>query len=496
MAEKTMVIIGAGLAGLSTGCYGRMNGYKTHIYEHHTMPGGVCTAWKRDGYVMDGCIHWLMSCKPGSGFRKIYDELGAFRDNRLMFLDHYVRFHDQDSDQALDFGSDLDRLAADMKAIAPEDSLSIDEFIKGCRDLAALDMPAPEPRELGMGAGVKSLWEMRGFLKYMIKYNVPVNQYTLRFKNLFIRECINKLFLPDMPVSFLFVVLGQLAGGQLGCVEGGSQRFSDAIARRYQELGGEITYRASVEEILVENDRAVGIRLADGSGIKADIVVSAADGYSTIFQMLGGKYLDQSIRHRFETWPLFKPLLMITYGAAREYSGEKAAQLIKLPKPLKILNQETDSMHLRIFNYDASLAPSGCTVLQATLETGYDGWMDLQKDSAAYDREKERIAGEVLQIIDGLFPGTKDSIEVTDVATPYTWFYYTRNYRGSYEGWLMTKEALQTQIPKALPGLQNFYMAGQWVEPGGGIPPALYSGRNLIRILCKQDHKIFTVAGS
>lgn len=492
MVEKTIIIIGAGLAGLSTGCYGQMNGYKTHIYEHHTMPGGVCTAWERDGYIMDGCIHWLMSCKSGSWFRKIYDELGAFRDNRLLFLDHYARFYDQKSSQALNFGADLDRLAADMRSIAPDDSASIDEFIMGCRSLTTLDMPAPEPRELGMGAGIKSVWDMRSFLKYMIKYNVPVNQYTKRFKNDFIRDSLNNLFIPDMPVSFLFVVLGQLAGGQLGCVGGGSQRFSDAIARRYNDLGGAITYRAMVEEIMVENDRAVGIRLADGSQIAADIVVSAADGYSTIFQMLGGKYLDGTIKKRFETWPLFKPIVMITYGAAREYPGEKPSHLIKLQKPLKILGQETDGMHLRIFNYDSSLAPPGCTVLQVMLETQYDGWMELQKDAAAYDQEKDRIAGEVLQIIEDLFPGTKDSIEVTDVATPYTWFYYTRNYRSSYEGWLMTKDAVQTQIPKTLPGLSNFYMAGQWVEPGGGIPPALYSGRNLIRILCKQDHKKFT----
>lgn len=494
MVEKSIVIIGAGLAGLSTGCYGQMNGYKTHIYEHHTMPGGVCTAWERDGYTMDGCIHWLMSCKPGSGFRKIYDEVGAFRDNRLIILNHYGRFYDQTSNQALDFGSDLDQLAADMKAIAPEDEANIDEFIKGCRSLANLDMPAPEPRELGAGAGIKGMWDMRSFFKHMIKYNVPVNQYTLRFKNAFIRDCINSLFVPEIPLAFLFVVLGQLAGGQLGCVEGGSQRFSDAIARRYQELGGEITYRALVEEIIVENNRAVGIRLADGSEIEADIVVSAADGYSTIFQMLGGRYLDSATKNRFENWPLFKPIVMLTYGAAREYPGEKASHLIRLKEPIKVLGQTTDSMHLRIFNYDASLAPPGCTALQVMLETEYDGWMALQKEGQAYDEEKARIAGDVLQIIDGLFPGTKDSIEVTDVATPYTFYYYTRNYRGSYEGWLINKESVQTQIPKTLPGLQNFYMAGQWVEPGGGIPPALYSGRNLIRILCKQDHRKFAAS--
>ena len=50
MAEKSLIIIGAGLAGLSTGCYAQMNGYQSCIFEHHTAPGGVAAAWKRKGY--------------------------------------------------------------------------------------------------------------------------------------------------------------------------------------------------------------------------------------------------------------------------------------------------------------------------------------------------------------------------------------------------------------------------------------------------------------
>ncbi len=47
---KSIIIIGAGMAGLSAGCYAQMNGYTTHIFEQHGSPGGVCTSWKRKGY--------------------------------------------------------------------------------------------------------------------------------------------------------------------------------------------------------------------------------------------------------------------------------------------------------------------------------------------------------------------------------------------------------------------------------------------------------------
>lgn len=60
VTPKSLIIIGAGLAGLSTGCYSQMNGCQTHIFKHHTKPGGVATCWKRNGYTIDGGIHFLM----------------------------------------------------------------------------------------------------------------------------------------------------------------------------------------------------------------------------------------------------------------------------------------------------------------------------------------------------------------------------------------------------------------------------------------------------
>jgi phytoene dehydrogenase-like protein len=56
-SEAEVVIIGAGIAGLSLGCYLQMNGFNVQIFESHNTPGGLCTSWKRKGYLFDGCIH-------------------------------------------------------------------------------------------------------------------------------------------------------------------------------------------------------------------------------------------------------------------------------------------------------------------------------------------------------------------------------------------------------------------------------------------------------
>ncbi|MCL7475091.1 MAG: hypothetical protein SCH39_08255 [Methanosarcinales archaeon] len=89
------------------------------------------------------------------------------------------------------------------------------------------------------------------------------------------------------------------------------------------------------------------------------------------------------------------------------------------------------------------------------------------------------------------YPGITSQVEVTDVATPCTWWRYTKNHKGAYMGWLLTPEVFNTQIENTLPGLGMFYMAGQWAMSGGGVLSSLYSGRAIIQLLCHVDRKPF-----
>ena len=103
------------------------------------------------------------------------------------------------------------------------------------------------------------------------------------------------------------------------------------------------------------------------------------------------------------------------------------------------------------------------------------------------------MADTIVSILDKRYPGFADHVEMRDVATPLTFERYTGNWRGIFEGWLITEKTMAPfRIRKTLPGLDRFYMAGQWVEPGGGVPSGLLSGRNVIQILCKRDRRPFT----
>lgn len=492
-----MLIIGAGLAGLSTGCYAQMNGYKTHILEHGSRPGGVVASWKRGDYIIDGGIHFVWGHRPGHPCFPLYRELGVYQDNHFPELNEYCRYIDQASKKSVAVTRDLDQLTNDLKCTSPADNRVVDDLIACARALQGAnigEMGLDTPPELtGLRTRLVQLWRMRGVFKYFTgKYAGPVTEYVKSIRDPWLRNIVTNIFLPEAPLWFVLMFLGELAEGQLGLPEGGSHSFVHSIENRYIDLGGRVTYGANVEEILVEGMRTCGLRLANGDIHRADIVVSAADGYSTIFKMLGGNYINSKIKKRYQNWKLFSPLVLASFGVARRFDGEPCFNMLFLERPFYVGGQTIDKIFVRIFNYGTDFAPSGKTVIQAQFETEWDYWSQLQKkDRLDYERQKEQVLSQVLERLEETWPGTAGRLEVTDMTTPYTTWRYTRNHKGSYEGWLPVPEVINNPVERTLPGLKGFYMAGQWVMPGGGVLPCLYSGRHVVQILCRQEGKPF-----
>ena len=77
------------------------------------------------------------------------------------------------------------------------------------------------------------------------------------------------------------------------------------------------------------------------------------------------------------------------------------------------------------------------------------------------------------------------------MVTPLTFERFTGNWQGSIEGWLLTPENLTLQMKKTLPGLRNFYMVGQWVPPGGGLPTGVMTAREVMQLVCARDGVTF-----
>lgn len=492
MQEKTIIIIGAGLAGLSAGCYGRMNGFGTKIFEHASVPGGVCTAWKRNGYMFDGCIHWLFGYRENSTITRVYRELGIIPNIKFGPVETYMNVVDEKTGLELKITADYEATRNAFIAAAPEDRREIERFLENSLAFADTRILIDDPGTLGTLRLIGLLWQWRKAFFCKKKYGLPAEEYARNFRNPWMKKVMAGIFHPRMPAVFNMMVLGWLFGRDMCTIEGGSLNFAQTIEKRYLELGGEIAYKSTVKKILVDNGRAVGVELEDGSVHRGDIVISAADLHSTLFDMLGGKYLTPRLQSMFEHEEIFEPILYLSYGIKDETGSHPSTNLIFLEEPLQIGETVCAHLFVRDTAYDPAAAPAGGRVVQVTLSTDYDTWDRLrQSDIDAYRAEKKRISESVLSKLDRYYPGIAGRLEARDVATPATFYRYTRNWRGAYEGWIMTMDNFKHQIKKTMPCLDNFYLCGQWVEPGGGVPMVMVSGRRAVQLLCKRERMAF-----
>jgi phytoene dehydrogenase-like protein len=498
MKENSIIIIGAGIAGLAAGCYARMNGYRAQIFELHTQPGGLCTSWSRKGYTFDGCIHWLVGTGEKSGFHRFWDELGALDGKQIVDHEEFVRIVGKDGKTFIVY-TDPDRLEQHMLALAPQDEAVIHEFCQGLRTFVHAEIPTGAPENAAdIFRMAKNAGGTLAFMGLMRKYSTTsIQEYVTRFTDPFLRDALLSVFdLPDFPMAGVLMSLGSMASHDAGYPVGGSLSFARAIEKRFRDLGGEIHYHARVAKILVEKDRAVGVRLADGTEYRADQVISAADGHATIFDMLDGKYLGAEQRQAYDHMPIFDPIIQVSLGIDRDLRDEPHMVRYELERPLEIAGETRTALGMKHYGYDPTMAPEGKSVVEIVFGSSYAYWKELADDPEHYDAEKKDIAIKVIAELETRYPGITRQVEVVDVATPLTYERYTGNWKGSMEGWLITTKSMKMMMSgkgmsKTLPGLENFYQIGQWVEPGGGLPPAVTSARGVIKTICKKDGRPF-----
>jgi len=488
---KSVIIVGAGIGGLATGCYAQMNGYQTRIFEMGDKPGGLCTAWQRKGYTVDGCLHWLVGSAPGSEFFKFWQELGVLKGQQVYDPDRFFRFEDRQG-KVFDLFTDVKKLEKHMLEIAPEDAPMIKEMVAAIRRFGKLDMPVEKAPELyTKWDGLKFMFKLMPVMKTFSRYSImPVKDFAAKFRNPLLRQSFLSIWPPEFSTMFLLMTLTWMDKKQAGYVMGGSMKVSRAVEERYKNLGGEIIWKARVTRILIENGRAVGIKIEDGTEYRSDYIVSAADGHATIFDMLEGRFINDKIQGYYNELPVFNPLVYVGLGVSRKFDDLPpiiSGIVLEQETPLEIAGTEQKWLNARISNFDPSLSPADKSVVTFMIESNYSYWAALKQDPAKYEEEKQHIAEKLIDALDRRFPGVKSQVEMVDVATPVTFERYTGNWKGSYQGWMLSADTLTMTMEKTLPGLDNFYMAGQWVMPGGGLPSGAMTGRYVTQLMCRKD---------
>ncbi|APU15626.1 MULTISPECIES: phytoene desaturase family protein [Actinoalloteichus] len=531
--RKTMIIIGAGLGGLSTGCYAQMNGYESRIFEMHEFPGGCCTSWDRGNFTFDCCISWLLGNGPGNEMHQIWLELGALQGKEMRHFDVFNIVRGRDG-QAVYFYSDPDRLQAHLTDISPEDARHIRDFCDGLRKFKKALAVYPFLKPVGL---MKTTERWRMLSRYLPYFNVVrksisvlMSDYSAKFRHPLLREAFNFILYerhPAFPVLPNYFQLASHANLSAGVPEGGSMGLARSIEERYQRLGGEVTYNAKVEEVIVEDDTAVGVRLSDGREVRADIVVSAADGHTTTMKFLQGRYLNDEYRKLYtqtieEPGMVFPGYFILFLGLRRPFpEGEPCTTyLLTEDEAADMIGIRHSSMNVqfRSMHYP-ELSPEATTVVYATYFCDIAPWRELNdgpeqasrirkgeelhtlpvRHGRDYHQAKRQVRNAILSFLEKRFPGLTDAVAVRDMSSPLTQVRYTGNYDGTVLGWqpfVESGETLEVLVRKygpGLPGLKNFYFSGVWATTGGLIRAAA-AGRHVMQFVCRDDGREFTAS--
>ena len=249
-------------------------------------------------------------------------------------------------------------------------------------------------------------------------------------------------------------------------------------------------------DILVEDDRAVGVEINGDQRVIGDLVISAADGRTTIFDLLDGEYTSRKLWEYYQGGMTpSKSILQISLGVAMDFSDQPPMTNLLLEEPVWLGNLRHDRLVLKHYCFDPQMAPEGKSVLTLWCEADPDYWQWLRQDKKRYRQHKDEIAEIVTEILDRRYPGLAKAVDVVDVATPVTYQRYTGNWRGAFAGWALTTHKMSMMMgkgmDKTLPGLENFYMIGQWVEPGGNVELSCASGRDVIKDICHAREEAF-----
>jgi phytoene dehydrogenase-like protein len=481
--SKKVIIIGAGLAGLSAGIYLQREGITTEIFELSPRAGGMCAAWYRNGYRFDACIHWMVGTRKGDPIHHLYSEVGALVDDTVIYNTGTVSLENKGARYDIPLEPGL--FKAFLLSLSREDAACIQAF---CKDI---DMMGRSRPVLGPPANIKALCELlknsRGFLCTAHKYR---GKTVAEVVNGFKSDIIRDILLMQMPGHYsaaaLFLMLGTRLYGNAGYPLGGASVVAGGVEEKYRSLGGKINFNSRIDDILIAGGRACGVRQG-GAAISSNGVIAACDAWYTLKKMLRSQYSHPQLDSLLSSGPLFDPAAIISFGLDRKL-GIPFSAVCECPEGVATAPDTlSHSFHLRSFDFDPSAAPQQGSSVMVMFSAPLDYWMRLRYENRnAYNIRKEHLAETIADRLDTRYPGFKDAITVVDVATPATFMRMANVYKGSFEGFAPTPSALKLKIKKTVPGLKAFRLCGQWTSAGGGLCTAIADGKEAAMAIKKE----------
>lgn len=492
--EYDVIIVGAGMGGLSAGAFLAMEGKKVLILEKHDKPGGYVGSFIKGGYTFDSAIFHLTDMGENQTITQFIRFWGDEINSRK--IQYKFRYFIGDKEYLID-SMNVDR---DLIRYFPDERRAIKKFfsISGrMMDETLGQGPPKPPYEMTflekISFGITSLFRKRTFLKYGRKHSVKVLERLFRDKTL---ASILWAYYPVHSLVFLAHAFGweMVRRDENYYPEGGLQAIPDATVKALRKSGGEVLFNSKVERILVKDGRAVGVKCADGREYHSDIIISNAPIHHTLSKLLENELGLEELRAEVEKREVFVSGMFVFLGVDEKYDfGGTNFHVFLREDTIDIREERLTPENCPIFliippkpkgqkNYSVIAA----TVLPYEYENCWRTG-NTKIRSEHYRQLKEDVKNKIIdRICAKLGEEFRKAIRYSLAATPLTFERYTHNEKGSFMGWKVDKAHYGKFIPQTT-AIENLYLVGHWVFPGFGVPGVMASGYYLAKKILEKE---------
>jgi phytoene desaturase len=488
------VVVGSGLGGLSAGAFLAKGGKSVLVVERLDGPGGYVHSFQRGDYTFDPAVHAIGQGKEAQMVDVWLRALGVRERVELIPHEHFYTVVFPDFQLTVPFG--IEEYITAHAAEFPGEEEGLRRFVDTClsvKDEFDRMFAAASVQELGdAGAQFPNILKYRNWaLGQVLDEYIGDDRLKAAVGAMWAYTAVPPSKTAFLPYAGMLTSL--LDGGQSYC-RGSFQKLVDAFVAALEEAGGELVVGTKVDRITVEDGRATGVVLDDGTEVRAGLVISNADATQTFEQLVGLDHLPARFAKRLQKMrPSLSAFTVYTASStvdlhelgyahevfiSRSWDPDEVYEEILAGDPASVTMTSTTLA-------DPSLAPEGENLVVFFAAMPYD-------IGKPWSEERDRYTELLIDQVESIIPDFRDGITFKEGATPLALERFSLNRQGAIYGWENTPDqSLSKRLSNATP-IENLFLASAWSQPGPGTVACMQAGFQVAqRILGYADQRRF-----
>lgn len=505
-----VIVVGAGLGGLSCAAFLAKNGFKTLLLEQYAAPGGYANSFKRltQGREFTCEISLHSSCMDSPDMRAMLKELDVW--DKLSLAPHPHAWSSRFPDFAVDIPAKAGVLGfkRQMVELFPQEANGLEAYFTLWKDtleeMQRLEKDLPGLEESKFPEVFPNLWYIHD---KTVGQLVDEHIQEPKAKAVLTQSCGYYGLPPSRLAAFYYLIpTGEYLEQGGAYLKGTSRSLSEALAASVTNAGGEILYASRVTSVMVENGKAVGVKTREGNEYTAGAVVCNASAPQLFETLLPQGALPQKDSARVESYSLSPGSFIVWLGLDKDITKEHpdpetsyfaGTDMDAGYAAAMDCNYEHAGFSMMVYdNLVPGFSPPGCSSICLVSLSGHEHWKPYEKDylegrKGAYHKEKKRLTDLLIaRAEERALPGLSKMIVMQDSATPLTNLRYTLNTGGAIYGYNQTVDnSFMSRLPNAT-GVPGLFLASAWGNPGGGYDGALMGGKSVFRAVAEYlTHK-------